>query len=385
MSDWAEESENIVSKTRQALIGTVEQLPLARAITSAASAGKQAFAILSGKDGSSFKGTAFPANVGNAKEHPHYMVFNFVVPETVYKKQIASGEFRRLLGNATDAPPVKSTAGRYMDGTIGAAVEAGANAGNTLAKAAADTYRKYGSNTEIPNTIEKWGGGKTTIFSVKTSSMMIGLLMPNQIHFMSAAGWAPIDADPSFIGSLAKTAGAMIHTGDIKNTGIAGFTSLVGELIQGAGGILDEGASKGIAQALSKSLENPFTDMAFQTMQRRQFQFSWQLFPKDRGDAQRIAEIIKVFRFHMHPNLNETTLGAFLDYPSYIVPSFYFGGSQSPYLPRISLSVIDQVETDLTPNGQWSTYTDGFPAQINLTIVVSEVQPLLKEDIALGF
>ena len=314
---------------------------------------------LGGKDVGAFAGTSsYPPNVLN--ESHSTIMFTFVVPETVSASPIG----------AFAGTPKKTAAQTTAAGQIGKVGEAS----STLAKGA----RALGMD-RVASALEK--GAPTKMNETDTQ---IHLPIPNSFEFSDGATWAPIDADPSFIGLIVNVLGNM-NNGEYMKALEGGFWSIVKEMGGAMLGALDEGQSKGLGQAYLKSLENPFTDMAFQTMQRRSFRMSWQLYPKNASEMQQIKGIINKFRFHMHPSLNQATQGSWLDFPSMTIPQFMFQKSPSPFLPKLALSVINSVTVDPTPNGLWTVHTDGNPPHINFSLEFSEVQPLLKEDITLGY
>lgn len=320
----------------------------------------------------------------NAMGHLHStVVFSFVVPESVTSNQklgkFAGGIQGQVKETAAAAQmgavkAVGSTVGGVLGGLAGKGIEKiGEFGGIEATKGLGEAWAKKGQEL-----------GSAQVMNVTDS--MITLQMPNSIEVADGASWAPVDADPSFIGLVVKAANSLIQgeqLGEVLKE--AGF-GMVKEMGMAAmNRFLAEGGAAGLAQAYTKSLENPFTDMAFQSMQRRNFRMSWQMFPKSASEMSSIKGIINMFRFHMHPNLSEGKNGNWLDFPSMVIPRYLFMGQESPFLPKIAMSVINNVTVNASPNGMWTVHSDGMPPHIQFSIELSEVQPLLKEDILAGY
>jgi hypothetical protein len=305
----------------------------------------------------------------NAMGHLHStMAFSFVVPESVSNNSKLGGMTGKVLGQA------QQTTAASRIGQVGQAME---GVGSFIGKGVDFLPGQSGNAEALKN---KFGQTKMNV----TDSQVI-LPMPNTFQVLDGATWAPIDADPSFIGLLTKVAGDLTQGGGIDAVMAAG-SSLLKEMTGGLmNRLLAEGGGEGLYQAYTKSLENPFTDVAFQSMQRRTFQLTWQLFPKSASEMMSIKGIINMFRLHMHPNLNEGTNGNWLDFPSMVIPTCLFMGSPSPFLPKIAMSVINNVTVNSSPNAMWTVHSDGMPPHIQFSIEIQETQPLLKEDIGAGY
>jgi hypothetical protein len=301
----------------------------------------------------------------NAMGHLHSTIaFTFVVPEAVSNNSQIGG----LMGKITGVAPT-TTAARRMAG-IG-------DAAQLLGKVTDATTSLVGGKTDFAN--------KMSATKMNTTDSIVVLPMPNTFEVSDGATWAPIDADPSFIGLLTKAAGDLSKQ-DAMDVVVGTLSSMAKEMMGGMmNRLLAEGGGEGLFQAYTKSLENPFTDMAFQSMQRRSFRMSWQLYPKSAPEMQQIKGIINMFRLHMHPNLNQGSNGNWLDFPSMVIPTCMFMGSPSPFLPKIAMSVINTVTVNSSPNAMWTVHQDGMPPHIAFSLELQETQPLLKEDIGAGY
>lgn len=216
----------------------------------------------------------------------------------------------------------------------------------------------------------------------KRTDNIIHMLTPNTLQFNYGAGWQDVDFDLNALGLAASIATTDAETLKTLSKEIFGLAI---EALGGSGG-------GSLANALTKSVANPYTQQSFSSMQRRTFQFNWILSPKNAAELESIDQIISLLKFHMHPSLTtiEGTGTNYLNFPGQIDVEWYFKDGQdlveNAWLPKISTCVIESVQTDFTPNGQFSFYRgSGAPTQINLSVQLKEVHPLQKLDIARGF
>jgi hypothetical protein len=134
--------------------------------------------------------------------------------------------------------------------------------------------------------------------------------------------------------------------------------------------------------------------MNFGNMQRRKFQFNWTLVARSAAQVAEIEKLIRTLRFHAHPSYSAgVAVGTYLTFPGQVDIEWYTKESsgddnytENAWLPKISSCVIDSVETDYSPNSQYSFFQDsGAPTQISLSVTFTETHPLVKSDIARGF
>ena len=84
--------------------------------------------------------------------------------------------------------------------------------------------------------------------------------------------------------------------------------------------MLERQASLGdIGGAITKvtaTAENNFSEAVFEKINPRQFSYTFNLIARNRQEALTIQKIIKFFKFHMHPELDEATGGRYFRVPS---------------------------------------------------------------------
>jgi hypothetical protein len=85
----------------------------------------------------------------------------------------------------------------------------------------------------------------------------------------------------------------------------------------------------------------------------------------------------------MHPEFKDANNFVYV-YPSEFDIEYFINGSPNDNLNRISSCVLTEMNVNYSPNGVFSTFPDGTPTQINLTLNFVELETLTKERIEAG-
>jgi hypothetical protein len=238
-----------------------------------------------------------------------------------------------------------------------------------------------------PDAVEKvaqWTNESLAQKQYKRTTDFINIMMPESVQYTDQASWKNIDATASFFGLLSDVAGQMSYgtsfsdaLGNIKETGKFEIVNMVTNAMVKNG--------DGIGEATQAKTLAPFSSQAFAGMQRRSFRFSWRLMPKNSDELNSIQKIIKLLRTHMRPSLDNNNL--FLEYPSRVEIFFMSNDKENKNLPKLTECVLTDVSVNYTPNNQWSALnaTNGAPSGYELSIAVTEIVPLLKQDMEHGY
>ena len=150
------------------------------------------------------------------------------------------------------------------------------------------------------------------------------------------------------------------------------------------------GGGEGAEELINKSFgaaSNPFMEVLFDQMSLRQFTYNFVFAPKSQEETDEVQRIIKLFRFHMAPELQGGE-GRFLTLPStFDIHYLYQSGSEAKendYYNKIATCVLENVSVDYTPGGVKS-FADGAPTQITMALTFKETELLTKEKIDKGF
>ncbi len=136
-------------------------------------------------------------------------------------------------------------------------------------------------------------------------------------------------------------------------------------------------------QAASRRVQNPYMEQLFESVNFRTFLFNYEFTPKSEQEARNVAEIIKSFKFHMHPEIVQT--GLFYLYPSEFDIVIYFKDKQNEFVNKISTCVLTECSVNYASSGSWSTLRNGMPTEVTMQLSFKEVEPLTKERIKEGY
>ena len=156
------------------------------------------------------------------------------------------------------------------------------------------------------------------------------------------------------------------------------------DMIPGVEGSLDL-FNKAFGQA-----ENPYMEVIFKNLELREFEYSFQFAPRSEDETHDVQAIIKLFRFHMAPELKGNN-HRYLTLPSTFDIHYMFQDSpdsnqpqENSFYSKIATCVLESVSVDYSPGGVHS-FADGAPTQINMTLNFKETELLTKDKINDGF
>ena len=95
-------------------------------------------------------------------------------------------------------------------------------------------------------------------------------------------------------------------------------------------------------------------------------------------------KIIKEFKLHMHPEYKESGSFVFV-YPSEFDIFYYHKDKENLNIHRHTSCVLKDMSVNYTPNGNFNTFDNGMPTQINVQLTFVEIAFLTKKQIADGF
>lgn len=175
-------------------------------------------------------------------------------------------------------------------------------------------------------------------------------------------------------GGLIESLGAVNPFSEQGGAAMAGFAKL-----PGAFGAVDVQSA---LSASSKTSLNPFKEVIFESVDFRSFAFKYKFFPKSKQESQKVKDIIKLFKFHMHPEVSKNKL--FFIYPSEFQITYYFESKRNEYVHKMAPCVLEHM--DVTYGGdQFSAFEDGNPTEVNMSLTFRETEILTKKMIVAGY
>jgi hypothetical protein len=162
--------------------------------------------------------------------------------------------------------------------------------------------------------------------------------------------------------------------------------------------LIDATGAKDAAAIARGKVLNPRLEKLFKQKQFRQFNFSWEFYPKTKKEVDMVREIIEAFRYHSHPaaddqsKSNEQKVQIMLRVPAEFEIRFLStnpgGGSgfvENEYIPKIGRCALTSIGVDYTPNSIYSSFVDNSPTAITVTMQFSEMGLLTREAIDKGY
>jgi hypothetical protein len=202
---------------------------------------------------------------------------------------------------------------------------------------------------------------------------MAGLAAVGGINFFDAMKRQDFESAAS---SLVGTAKSFIEEAAKK---------LGGEILQGLTG------AEGVVGLVNKAFgqaENPFMEVLFDQMALRNFSYNFTFAPRNAQETADVQTIIKLFRFHMAPELQGAE-ARHLTLPSTFDIHYMYQLSkdkavENSFYSKIATCVLTGCDVNYTPQGVKS-FGDGAPTQITMNLSFKETELLTKGLIDKGF
>ena len=213
---------------------------------------------------------------------------------------------------------------------------------------------------------------------------------------------------------------AMIHEyDDVKLTKLG--TGAIGAITR----VLDVGA--GAARLAGQGTINPKVDVLYGNSELRQFTFSFFMAPQSKKESEELKMIIKTLRKYSAPEIGVPTSvradvnaaisavgnlagqpglfagasgqGSQLQSGLWFIPpaEFQLGfytildkdnqrtAIENSYLPKIGRCVLTRIEVDYGQNSDFSTFIDGSPTNLQLSMTFREMRIISQEDVESGY
>jgi hypothetical protein len=113
--------------------------------------------------------------------------------------------------------------------------------------------------------------------------------------------------------------------------------------------------------------------------------------PRNVQESETIKEIIRILRYNSAPELGGSFFGTVSAGFTYIPPAefditIYHKNIPNPHIPRINTCVLTVIEVQYDPtDGIFSTFSNGHPVAVRMTLGFQEIEPLHKKRINEGF
>ena len=254
--------------------------------------------------------------------------------------------------------------------------------------------KKGGDNSaggEGKNTTKKtFMGAMSKGFSMETVSSRVKkqsplaqviLPIPQSITDSNGVSWGDSRLNP--IEALGYQAGGALMRGDISGaTNIEGFGTIDEETKEAvlsslAGAAVGKSASEMVSRSTGQVM-NPNLEVVFDGVQTRSFGFTFGFSPRNMSEANQVKQIIRTFKKHSAAK-GSSGNGFFIASPDIFIFEYMKGRSAHPFLNIFKPMVVNSIAMDYTGNGTYSTFHDGTPTFMKMTLNVQELNPIYAE------
>jgi hypothetical protein len=243
---------------------------------------------------------------------------------------------------------------------------------------------------EVDNVLRKLGTNLNFTRKISRVSDTVALYMPDTLTFTNNQSYT----DLSLTGEIAVGASVVSNIKNIKESVDKGdYAAFTGQLSPAlALAIRNSPILTAGFTAVTGKVVNPMLEMIYSSPNFREFRFDFFFYPRSEKEAEEVQNIINRFQFHQAPEIeSDSGAGFFLIPPSEFDIIFYYNGSVNPNIPKISTCVLQSIDIDYAPNGQFSAYEvqgetspksgrTGMPVGIRMSLQFKETEIMTKSN-----
>ena len=348
-----------------------------------------------------FSSISYPRDVTQDKQNGHYMLFYINVQNKTKYNYIDANTGQAVRQNTSKQVPT-------LDGPPGSTKTVPSE------KFYGDTDASY------RNDIQKGGKGsvldsdKVNLRKGRKAMTGFSSVMPTTTRITdSIAIYLPADVKDATSASYNNAAemgviglAAAGGVGFVQAMGRNDFQAAAGSLLGSAKGIIMEAAKRmgsefagglsgvdpeaitGFANKAFGQATNPYMEVIFEKVGMRTFSYNFTFSPRNEDETQDVQRIIKMFRFHMLPEMQGAN-ERFLTLPSTFDIHYMYQMStdvalENNFYSKIATCVLNGVDVDYTPDGVKS-FASGAPTQIKMGLNFMETEMLTKEHVDQGY
>ena len=340
-----------------------------------------------------FTNLTYPRDVTQDMANGHYMLFYVNVQnKTKFKYDVQDGaQLGHVVETLSGPRNSYSTKDFVTNATEDASYREGivnrGGKGNVLSSDGVDLRKQRTPRTGLDSVLPR----------TQRITDSIAIYLPPNVQDSLSAGYSEAATG---VAGLAAAGGINFINAMRRNDYAAASQSLVGsakgmimEAAKRMGGDLLEGltGAEGTVGLVNKAFgqaTNPYMEVLFEQMGMRSFTYNFTFAPRNADETEDVQRIIKMFRFHMAPELQGAN-ERFLTLPSTFDIHYMYQMSseiarENSFYHKIATCVLSDCQVDYTPGGVKS-FASGAPTQITMSLTFKETEMLTKEMIEEGF
>jgi len=201
---------------------------------------------------------------------------------------------------------------------------------------------------------------------------------------------------------------------------IGGVGNMIAPTVTAAASAVAGYAGAGM-RLMGKGTINPKVDLLYGNTQLRGFQFDYFMAPQSETETQTLDKIVRTLRKYSSPEItalppgfegatnflggnfgsasgqsSQLQSGLWFIPPAEFLVTFHtvqpnvennaqISEKENPYLPKIGRCVLSRVDVNYTQQGSYSTFKNGSPTSLFLTLVFNEMRVISQADIENGY
>ena len=227
----------------------------------------------------------------------------------------------------------------------------------------------------IPSNIQD---GNSVNYTDDSMNTLVGAAMGGVEGLMTGVGQALKNFDLEEAGNtfLRNAKGTLDASGlTLKNAQdlVTKYFSAQALNIFGANVTLDQLLARNSGQIF-----NPNMELLFNSPSLRNFTFSFKMTPRSADESDEVKSIIRFFKRGMAPKAGAT--GLFLKTPNVFELRYRQGNGEHEFLHRFKQCFLTNISVNYTGEGVYSTYNDGTPVSMVMTLMFKELAPIYDID-----
>ena len=345
-----------------------------------------------------FSSISYPRDVTQDMQNGHYMLFYINVQNKTKYKYTAADPSVAGIGNYVTT--LSGPANQYSDTQfVSNATEDASYRENLVKRGGTGTINKS-NGVDLRKGKKAMTGFSSVMPTTTRITDSIAIYLPADVKDATSASYNNA-AEMGVIG-LAAAGGV----GFVQAMGRNDFQAAAGSLLGSAKGIIMEAAKRmgsefagglsgvdpeaitGFANKAFGQATNPYMEVIFEKVGMRTFSYNFTFSPRNEDETQDVQRIIKMFRFHMLPEMQGAN-ERFLTLPSTFDIHYMYQMStdvalENNFYSKIATCVLNGVDVDYTPDGVKS-FASGAPTQIKMGLNFMETEMLTKEHVNQGY
>lgn len=129
---------------------------------------------------------------------------------------------------------------------------------------------------------------------------------------------------------------------------------------------------------------NPNLELLFDGVGLRTFPFTFDIFPRSTKEAEEVVKILRTFKTSILAKKNSEKkagiTGVFISAPDIFQLQYMRGNKPHPFLNHFQPCALIDMQINYTASNTYSTFRDGTPTHMQLTLTFKELNPIYQED-----